>query len=72
MAHSQASLERVAAALGYRPEVGFEEGLRRTVEASASRGGKADGGFEEGCDGRATPSADAGDGELDDGLAGLA
>ncbi len=34
VAHSQASLERIASALGYRPEVGFEEGLRRTVAAS--------------------------------------
>jgi UDP-glucose 4-epimerase len=32
--HSQASLDRVAAALGYRPVVGFEEGLRRTVAAA--------------------------------------
>jgi UDP-glucose 4-epimerase len=30
---SQASLERISAALGYRPEVDFEEGLRRTVHA---------------------------------------
>jgi UDP-glucose 4-epimerase len=35
VAHSQASLEKIAAALGYRPEVGFEEGLRRTVRAEA-------------------------------------
>jgi UDP-glucose 4-epimerase len=34
VAHSQASLERIASALGYRPEVGFEEGLRRTVAAT--------------------------------------
>ena len=33
VAHSQASLERIAVALGYRPAVGFEEGLRRTVAA---------------------------------------
>jgi UDP-glucose 4-epimerase len=36
VAHSQASLERIAAALGYRPTVGFEEGLRRTIAAAAS------------------------------------
>jgi UDP-glucose 4-epimerase len=34
VAHSQASLDRVAVALGYRPGVGFEEGLRRTVGGS--------------------------------------
>jgi UDP-glucose 4-epimerase len=34
VAHSQASLDRIASALGYRPEIGFEEGLRRTVAAS--------------------------------------
>ena len=34
VAHSQASLERITSALGYRPTVGFEEGLRRTVAAS--------------------------------------
>jgi UDP-glucose 4-epimerase len=34
VAHSQASLDRVASALGYRPGVGFEEGLRRTVAAT--------------------------------------
>jgi UDP-glucose 4-epimerase len=34
VAHSQASLDRIGAALGYRPVVGFEEGLRRTVAAS--------------------------------------
>jgi UDP-glucose 4-epimerase len=34
VAHSQASLEQVAAALGYRPVVDFEEGLRRTVAAT--------------------------------------
>jgi UDP-glucose 4-epimerase len=33
VADSQASLERIASALGYRPAVGFEEGLRRTVAA---------------------------------------
>jgi nucleoside-diphosphate-sugar epimerase len=33
VAHSQASLDRVVAALGYRPEIGFEEGLRRTAAA---------------------------------------
>lgn len=32
--HSQASLERIRAALGYRPAVDFEEGLRRTIEAT--------------------------------------
>jgi UDP-glucose 4-epimerase len=32
--HSQASLERIEAVLGYRPEVGFTEGLRRTLEAT--------------------------------------
>lgn len=31
---SQAALERIRAALGYEPIVGFEEGLRRTLEAS--------------------------------------
>jgi UDP-glucose 4-epimerase len=31
---SQASLDRVRAALGYEPAVGFEEGLRRTIAAS--------------------------------------
>lgn len=31
---SQASLERITAAIGYRPVVDFEDGLRRTVEAS--------------------------------------
>jgi UDP-glucose 4-epimerase len=31
---SQASLERVEAVLGYRPLVDFEEGLRRTLEAT--------------------------------------
>ena len=30
---SQASLERITAAIGYRPIVDFEEGLRRTVAA---------------------------------------
>jgi UDP-glucose 4-epimerase len=30
---SQASLERIRAAIGYRPIVDFEEGLRRTVAA---------------------------------------
>ncbi len=34
VAHSQASLERIAAALGYRPTVDFAEGLRRTVAAT--------------------------------------
>jgi UDP-glucose 4-epimerase len=34
VAHSQASLDRIGAALGYRPTVGFEEGLRRTVAAA--------------------------------------
>jgi UDP-glucose 4-epimerase len=29
--HSQASIERARQVLGYTPEVGFEEGLRRTV-----------------------------------------
>src|SRR3954468_21826790 len=33
---SQASLERIEAVLGYRPLVDFEEGLRRTLEASAA------------------------------------
>jgi UDP-glucose 4-epimerase len=32
--HSQASLERIEAVLNYRPEVGFTEGLRRTLEAA--------------------------------------
>jgi UDP-glucose 4-epimerase len=31
---SQASLERIRAAIGYEPVVGYEEGLRRTLEAS--------------------------------------
>ncbi len=30
--HSQASLERVSAVLGYRPVVDFEEGLKRTLQ----------------------------------------
>ena len=34
VAHSQASLEKIAAALGYRPAVDFAEGLRRTVAAT--------------------------------------
>ena len=33
--HSQASLARIEAALGYRPVVDFEEGLRRTLEYAA-------------------------------------
>lgn len=32
--HSQASLERIEAALGYRPLVDFEDGLKRTLESS--------------------------------------
>jgi UDP-glucose 4-epimerase len=35
--HSQASIERAEALLGYRPEVSFEEGLRRTL--ASVRGG---------------------------------
>jgi UDP-glucose 4-epimerase len=35
--HSQASLERIEAALGYRPLVDFEDGLRRTLAASPGR-----------------------------------
>jgi UDP-glucose 4-epimerase len=35
--HSQASLARIEAALGYRPMVDFEEGLRRTLEYTAPR-----------------------------------
>ena len=31
--HSQASLDRIRAVLGYRPVVEFEEGLRRTMQA---------------------------------------
>ena len=31
--HSQASLEKVEAAIGYRPSVDFEDGLRRTLAA---------------------------------------
>lgn len=31
--HSQASIERAAGVLGYRPAVGFEEGLRRTLDS---------------------------------------
>jgi UDP-glucose 4-epimerase len=34
VAHSQADIGRAAAALGYRPAVDFEEGLRRTVAAA--------------------------------------
>jgi UDP-glucose 4-epimerase len=33
---SQASLDRIHAALAYEPVVGFEEGLRRTIEAAIS------------------------------------
>jgi UDP-glucose 4-epimerase len=33
---SQASLEQIEAVLGYRPEVDFEEGLRRTLGATAT------------------------------------
>src|SRR5205823_729555 len=33
---SQASLDRIGAVLGYRPQVDFEEGLRRTIEATAT------------------------------------
>lgn len=33
--HSQASLERIEEAMGYRPVVEFEEGLRRTLAASS-------------------------------------
>ncbi len=36
---SLASLERIQKALGYRPLVSFEEGLRRTVEATLGLGG---------------------------------
>jgi UDP-glucose 4-epimerase len=32
---SQASLDRIRAVLGYEPQVDFEEGLRRTIEAGA-------------------------------------
>jgi UDP-glucose 4-epimerase len=35
--HSLASLDRIGAALGYRPQVPFEEGLRRTLDAIAPR-----------------------------------
>jgi UDP-glucose 4-epimerase len=35
---SLASLERIAQVLGYKPAVSFEEGLRRTVEATVGRG----------------------------------
>ena len=34
--HSQASLERIEAAIGYRPLVDFEEGLKRTLETNAA------------------------------------
>ena len=34
--HSLASLEKIEEALGYRPEVDFEDGLRRTVAASGA------------------------------------
>lgn len=34
MHNSLASLERIEQVLGYRPVIAFEEGLRRTVEAS--------------------------------------
>ncbi len=30
--HTQASIERAERLLGYRPTIGFEEGMRRTVE----------------------------------------
>jgi UDP-glucose 4-epimerase len=33
---SQASLDRIRDVLGYRPQVDFEEGLRRTIEATAA------------------------------------
>jgi UDP-glucose 4-epimerase len=35
---SLASLERISQVLGYRPAVSFEEGLRRTVEATVGTG----------------------------------
>lgn len=37
--HSSASVDRAREVLGYRPEVGFQEGLRRTVEAVARDSG---------------------------------
>jgi len=36
--HTQADMSKAEAALGYRPRVGFAEGLRRTVEFFAARG----------------------------------
>jgi UDP-glucose 4-epimerase len=33
---SQASLDRIRAVLGYQPQIDFEEGLRRTIEATPS------------------------------------
>jgi UDP-glucose 4-epimerase len=35
--HSQASLERIGAVLGFRPAIPFEEGLRRTLQAILPR-----------------------------------
>jgi nucleoside-diphosphate-sugar epimerase len=40
VSHSLASIERARHTLGYRPEVGFEEGLRRTI-AHFTRGARA-------------------------------
>jgi UDP-glucose 4-epimerase len=35
--HSQADISRAKADLGYAPDVSFQEGLRRTVEAMAGK-----------------------------------
>ncbi len=39
--HSRASLDQIRETLGYRPEVDFEEGLRRTLAASFPSNGRA-------------------------------
>jgi len=36
--HSQASISRAEALLGYRPKIGFQEGLQRTVEWMKEQG----------------------------------
>ncbi len=41
--HSQASIEKAQSLLGYKPKVGFEEGLCRTVEWFQSSKGKGQG-----------------------------
>lgn len=35
--HSQASIEKIESAIGYRPSIGFEDGLRRTLAAEVAR-----------------------------------